>query len=141
MTGLLFNGIKYIRLCNDNALKKKSLYDNIYFTLRDIFVNAESCDDVMAANQYNRQLTGGIYFEERTEHFEYVQMLKQKNFTESLYKWLHNINNSNYFDFTEPENNYLNVDENEYIKFDDWLIQFEELKILLNDEISKNTHI
>ena len=45
--GRIINGIKYIYLINDNEFKKKSLYDNIYFTLRDIFANADLADTFM----------------------------------------------------------------------------------------------
>ena len=39
--GILSNGIKYVELMNDNELKNKSLEDNVYHTLRDIFANAD----------------------------------------------------------------------------------------------------
>jgi hypothetical protein len=60
---------------NDNQFKKKSLYDNVYFTLRDIFANADSADIIMEANGFNRRLTDGICFEVRTERFKYSNEL------------------------------------------------------------------
>jgi hypothetical protein len=38
MAGRLIEGIRYIGLMNDNSFKSKSLEDNVYFTLRDIFL-------------------------------------------------------------------------------------------------------
>jgi hypothetical protein len=135
MPGLLIDGIKYMRLHNDNNFKKKSLYDNIYFTLRDIFVNAESVDDFMEANSYNHKITGGICFEERSENFEYKKVLFQKEFIGDLQRWLESFDKENSFEFTEPEDDdpiFINeIDEKEYIKLEDWWFQFEELKKLI----------
>jgi hypothetical protein len=132
MSGLLIQGIKYIHLCNDNNFKKKSLYDNVYFTLRDIFVNADSHDTCMEANLYNIQLTGGITFEDRTEGFQYQNMLHQKDYVQRLQSWLEYFN-IYYFEFVEPEED-EQIDMKEYIKFDDWWVQFEELRKLIDEQ-------
>ena len=42
----LISGIKYLELHNSRELKKISLEDNVYFTLRDIFLNYEYIDDI-----------------------------------------------------------------------------------------------
>ncbi len=39
MSAIIINGIKYLRLCNGYKLKNLSLEDNVYFSLRDIFIN------------------------------------------------------------------------------------------------------
>lgn len=132
MSGLLIQGIKYIHLCNDNNFKKKSLYDNVYFTLRDIFVNADSHDTCMEANLYNIQLTGGITFEDRTEGFQYQNMLHQKDYVQRLQSWLEYFN-IYYFEFVEPKED-EQIDMKEYIKFDDWWVQFEELRKLIDEQ-------
>ena len=85
--GRLINGVKYIHLMNDNEFKKKSLEDNVYFTLRDIFANADSADTIMEANYFNGRLTGCICFEERTERFQYSNELHQKDYVERLQRW------------------------------------------------------
>ena len=137
MSGRIINGIKYIRLCNDNDFKKKSLNDNVYFTLRDIFVNAESYDDIMAANLYNNKITGDVYFEDRTERFQYSNELYQKYFVERIQRWLKRFN-IHYFEFAEPEDDDLRfVDEKKYMKFDDWWVQFEELRKLIDEQYEK----
>ena len=124
------NGVKYMRLCNDNDFKKKSLYDNVYFTLRDIFVNAESYDDIMAANLYNDKISGGVYFEDRTDKFEYVNLLEQKDFLEKLKKWLKSIRKHDCFEFRESDED---EDAKKYMKLDDWWEQFEKLKQLIEE--------
>ena len=44
MAGKIIDGVKYILLYNENYPKNKSLEDNVYFTLRDIFCNADIND-------------------------------------------------------------------------------------------------
>ena len=128
--GRIIDKIKYICLYNDNELKKKSLEDNVYFTLRDIFNNANCVDTVFAANDYNHTLTNGICFEDRTLTFQYTKILYDKKYLLSLIKFLNYLNIS-YFTFIE---NKPKLQTNEYIKFDEWWIQFKELKKLLNKQ-------
>jgi hypothetical protein len=134
MVGILINGIKYMSLMNDNEFKKKSLYDNVYFTLRDIFANADfhTC---MEANIFNSRLTNNIRFEDRTEIFQYTNALDEKDFLNSLEKWLKPIN-IYWFDFYELEKD-EEIDMKEYIKLDDWMVQLEELKYLIKEQYKK----
>lgn len=46
----IFNNIKYLQLANENYLKSKSLEDNVYFTLRDIFNNVYGMDYCIEVN-------------------------------------------------------------------------------------------
>lgn len=133
--GRIIGGVKYIHLMNDNEFKKKSLYDNVYFTLRDIFSNAESADTIMKVNSFNERLTNNIYFEDRTDNFEYTNELNQKHFVEHLKKWLNSFN-IYYFDFVEPEED-EQIDMKEYMKWDDWWVQFEELRKLIDVQYEK----
>jgi hypothetical protein len=64
-----------MRLHNKNELKKNSLEDCLYFTLRDIFGNAESAVTLMEANAFNRKLTNGVCYEARTPEFQYTNIL------------------------------------------------------------------
>jgi len=48
----IFNDIKYLQLANENNLKSKSLEDNVYFILRDIFNNISGFDNCMEANDF-----------------------------------------------------------------------------------------
>ena len=69
---------------NDNQFKKKSLCDNFYFTLRDIFTNTDSFDICDIANYFNTRLANNICFEDRTERFEYTNLLHEKNYVKYL---------------------------------------------------------
>lgn len=133
--GLIINGVNYMCLMNDNNLKKKSLYDNVYFTLRDIWANANSFDICYDVNLWNDDLTGGISFEERTNHFQYTNKLHQKDYVEKLHKWLQKIN-IYYFEFQEPEEG-EEIDMKEYMTFNDWWVQFEELRNLIDLQYEK----
>ena len=86
MAGRLINSVKHVGLLNDNAFKSKSLEDNVYFTLRDIFWNG-SPDDCFSANHFNSLLTNGVSFEERGENFRYTNVLYDYNldYTKKLY--------------------------------------------------------
>lgn len=131
----LCNGVKYIYLVNDNDFKKKSLCYNVYFTLRDIFANAESVDHLIAANYFIRILTSDIYFEERTETIQCKNMLYQKDYVERLQIWLKSFN-VYCFEFHEPEED-EQIDMKEYMIFDDWWDQFHELRDLIDEQYEK----
>jgi hypothetical protein len=133
--GRLINGVKYIHLMNDNELKKKSLYDNVYFTLRDIFANAESSNTFMETNYFNGRLTNNVSFEDRTERFRYSNELNEISYVSRLHVWL-NYFDIHYFKFVEPEEG-EEIDMKKYMKWDDWWIQFEELKKLVHKQYKK----
>ena len=133
--GRIIDGVKYIHLMNDNDFKKKSLYDNVYFTLRDIFANAESTDTIMEANYFNGRLTNNISFEDRTKSFQYSNELHQKYFVEHLQRWLKRFN-IHYFEFEEPEED-EEIDMKEYMKWDDWWGQFINLRQLIDEQYEK----
>lgn len=111
--------------------------------MRDIFWNG-SCDDCCTANYYNGLLTNNISFEERDESFHYTDVLHNENsdFIQKLYIWLTRYGvygleltkmKHGYFDFDQVEDE---INMNEYMLFDDWWNQFEELlnklKMILN---------
>lgn len=133
--GIIIDGIKYIYLMNDNDFKKKSLYDNVYFTLRDIFANAESSDTVIEANGLNHSLINGISFAERRKEFQYSNVLQEKYFVERLQSWLKHFD-IYCFDFEEPDD-YEKNDMKKYMKLDDWWLQFEELRNLIDKQYEK----
>ena len=76
--GKLINGIKYMCIHDVDEYKKKSLNDQFYFTLRDIFWNTDSFDVMMIINNFNHMLTDGISFDSRTNTFQYTNILYQK---------------------------------------------------------------
>lgn len=133
--GRIIDGIEYMYLMNDNDFKKKSLYDNVYFTLRDIFANAESTDTVFEANSFNHSLTDGVCFEDRTESFQYTNVLHQKDYVDRLQYWLKYFN-IYYFEFIEPEED-EEIDMKDYMKFNDWWDEFKELRKLIDKQYEK----
>jgi len=127
MAGRLINGIQYVGLMNDNSFKRKSLSDNVYFTLRDIFWNGD-VNEVFSVNHYNSLLTNNISFEERNEYFVYTNVLYDYNvdYTKKLFNWLSRLTGykltsnpsgwkDSMFDFLEPEED-EEIDMTEYIK-------------------------
>jgi hypothetical protein len=78
MSGRLINGIRYMYIS-----------DNLYFTLRDIFWNADSSDTCMKVNGYNGMLTNNICFEERSDSFQYKKL--EKTELEKISRWLNYI--------------------------------------------------
>jgi hypothetical protein len=133
------------------------LEDNVNFTLRDIFMNAEEADDAIDCNEFNHQLTNEIDYEDRTDTFTYTNVLQDKAFVEGLIKWLCDIKPSRDFFFTDEIdeddvctfNSTANAggtanacdmlttkwkysdDKCEYITLDSWMENLNELRINL----------
>lgn len=143
MAGRLINGVKHIGLMNDNSFKSKSLEDNIYFTLRDIFWNGDS-EQCMTANHFNSLLTNNICFEERDKNFNYSNVVYDYNsqFTQRLYNWLslYKQKQISMFDFIELEEGDPEVNEiimDKYMKYDDWWDKLQELIKKLEEQLEK----
>lgn len=140
--GKLINGIKYMCIHDVDEYKKKSLNDNFYFTLRDIFWNTDSFDVMMIINNFNHMLTDGISFDSRTNTFQYTNILYQKTELKKILRFLNRIKQTGWFEFIESkdkdeyEDKEESIDE-EYILFDDWWKQFEELRNLLKEQYEK----
>ena len=140
MATRIINDIKYLQLANENHLKNTSLEDNVYFTLRDIFGNVSGIDYCLEANGFLDQLTNGISYQERTIDFTYTNVLNELSYIYRLNNWLSNIKKY-VFDF-EAIYDVLDIEEKKWycatinlFKFDDWWIQFEELKILISQRL------
>jgi len=125
----IFSGEQYMYLHNNNDLKKLSLEDNVYFTLRDLFSNAD-INDCFTVNNFNSLLTNNISYEERDVNFKYTDKLNDKEYVEKLYNYLLRFK-KNYFDAIEYD--YDDDDDilTRYIKIDIWWEQFENLRNLL----------
>jgi len=134
---MIFKNIKYIKLHNHNEYKNESLEDNVYFTLRDIFLNASYIENMFEANQFNSELTNNIYYENRDTDFCYTNVLYNKSFVFHLTQWLSTIKLFD-FEFEVVSTDDTNKEEiDEYIQFDAWFKHFEHLKILLNTRLSE----
>jgi len=107
--------MKYIYLQYDNAHKHKSFEDNVYFTLIDIFNNASSSNLVLRVHDFNHFLK---------DDKGYTRILYDKEYLSVLIHILQRVNESS-FEFI--------VEDGDYIRMDDWLFQFEELKMVLEE--------
>ena len=149
MAARIIDGVRYVGLMNDNSLKSKSLEDNVYFTLRDIFWNGE-VNDLMTVNHFNGLLTNNICFEERDKYFEYTNLLYDYNsdYTKKLYNWLSMLTGykltskpnewkASIFEFLEV-NEDDEIDMEKYIKYDDWWEQLQELMKKLEEQLEKH---
>ena len=138
MATRVFNNIKYLQLVNENNYKNKSLEDNVYFTLRDIFANVSGIDWFMEANGFASELTCGVSYEDRTSDFAYSNALKDNDFIYRLSNWLNCLQKSDFdFDYNTEDDEWY-YDTKNLFKFEDWWSQLEELKILLNKRFAEN---
>jgi len=117
MSGILINRIKYMYINDDNGLKNKSLNDNLYFTLRDIFLNTNTLNTCCQVNLYNGMLTNNISYEERTNTFQYTNVLDQKNEVKQILNLLNRIT-IYWFEFCELEEDEQFVQE-KYMNFNE----------------------
>ena len=138
----LIDGVKYLKLHNSNELKKKSLEDNVYFTLRDVFLNYGDMDDIMEVNYLNSLITNNISFEERDKDFTYANKLMDEQYLSRLIKFLQSIKQTG-FEFEIPDKYwikekktkeyndelewYYDIDMNKYIELNIWMTQFKDL--------------
>jgi hypothetical protein len=146
--GRIINGQKYICLHNKNEFKKLSFEDNMYFTLRDIFLNTNTNKWTDKMNALNKRLIEGIFYEDRQNNFAYAIVLDD-TFNESLIMSNTNPNtnpntclnnlacffdqfNESSFDFEQINDNKIETKTDtymhNYILFEDWWKQFTELK-------------
>lgn len=148
--GLTYNETKYVFLCVPHSFKSLSLEDNVYFTLRDIFMNAKNADDAIECNIFNGHLTNDIGFEDRTDAFTYSNVLQDKRFVEKLLQWLNTCKPKRDFFFTDEIDEddectfsddrlttkwkYSNI-PCEYITLDSWMETFNDLKSKLKERI------
>ena len=145
---ILIDGVKYLKLHNLRELKKLSLEDNVYFTLRDIFYTHRYIDGVLRADDFIGKLTNNISYEDGTEKIEYTNLLMDENFLSSLIEWMKLIRIT---DFETPEHcdtsskkyldelNYwcYNVDMSEYVVLEDWMNDFNKLILELETQLEK----
>jgi hypothetical protein len=130
--GKIINHTNYIYLSEHNEYKKNSLEDNVYFTLRDIFINTEDVNLCIQSNQFNTTLTGDVYFQDRELNFTYSNVLYDRDFLQKLSAWLNGIESSK-LEFNKLEEG-EQTDVGKYMKFEDWWKQFEELRSRLNQQ-------
>ena len=118
---------------DENDFKKLSLEDNFYFTLRDMFWNGNTCDFICDVNEIQNKLTNDISLNERTDLFQYTNLLNNSLEMELILYWLNRIT-PQYFNFEEEEQE---DDVSSYMLFDEWWNQFLELRKLMNEHYEK----
>lgn len=131
--GRIIDGVKYIHILNDNEFKIKSLNDHVYFTLRDIFENAYHYDTILYANRFCEKLTGEIHFlDDMKTTYTYTNILNKKYYLKKLIDWLDSLDIYSFEFILLGENDKINMKE--YIKWQVWWLQFNELKCLLKEK-------
>ncbi len=113
------------------------------------FWNGE-IDDIFSANHYNGLLTNGITFEKRDKYFEYANILYDyvSDYTQKLYDWLIRLTGNkwtskpngwkdNMFEFLEV-NEDDEIDMLDYMKYDDWWDQLQQLIKKLEEQLEKH---
>lgn len=129
---------KYILLSNSNNLKTQSLEDNIYFTLRDVFLNISVEFKMYEANELNVIISNGIYNENRTSDFSYVNLTSEPDLVRNILRFLNEIKQDDFeYETEKSEPDKKSLDFN-YIDFDIWWKQLENLKTALSNFQNKN---
>jgi hypothetical protein len=115
--------------------KKKSLEDNVYVTLREIFINCDSYEKCMRANYYSNKLTNSdrLNTENMTEVNASLQVLHEGIYLASLCNFLHTINPGYFAVRANEEETPTEFD----IPFDEWWNDLEALKRDLQEELEK----
>lgn len=134
MAGKSINGVNHMCLMEPNSLKFKSLEDNLYFTLRDIFWNTTDEYALQAHHLYNL-LSNNVRLEDRTIEFKYVDVLNESDgkYIEDVFCFFQDCLEGNLFVF-DGDNYWSNNDHNhaEYMPFSEWRGQLSKLINLLN---------
>jgi len=122
-----YDGIKYIEIINDKELKLKSLEDNLYCKLNDIYFNIDNLDFIEEADYFNIVLTNGITFPERNSLFKYSNLINNKLYLREIIRFLKNISEYDFYFDKLPIYDLLDLEE--YIQFDIW---YQELKDIIS---------
>ena len=130
----MFN-LEFIELYNDKYLKTLSLEDETYFTMRDLFYNADG-GYAYYGNVFNPILSNNIYYEDRTNDFTYTNVLYNLNFIRKLHLYIKAITpadiryNCKYLRDIIKEGKTMDdcFDKDEYMLFDEWWEDFEKYR-------------
>ncbi len=140
MVGVTWNNKKYLMASSSAYLKSQSIEDNLYFTIREIFLNIEQEFKMYEANEINAKLSNQTPWEDRDDKFKYLQLFKNPDFVTYVLGWLNSIKQTE-FDFEfETARIDLNSDiiTNEYIEFELWWKRLVQLKQDLSNLLNKN---
>lgn len=139
MAGKSIEGVKHMCLMESNCLKFKSLEDNLYFTLRDIFWNAKD-ETALKSHHFYSLLAGNVRLEDRTIDFKYSSILNEHSgeYIEDVCCFFQDCLENKVFVF-DGDNYWSNNDHNpeEYMPFSDWRCQLIKLINLLNAKLNE----
>ncbi len=133
----IFNNDKYIMLHYDNNYKSLSLETNIYFTLKDIYINAIHVDDMCSSIQLNRILVNHLFDDNNINELQNANILNDITYLKKLYCFLNHIHYT-HFEMTfandicdnsgDKQKLYYDIDFDKYIEVSTWFKQLEYLK-------------
>ncbi len=126
--------------CNGAYLKSKSIEDNLYFTIREIFLNIENEFKMYEATDINGKLSNQMVWKNHGDKFSYHKLSTDPDFVTYVFGWLNSIK-PNDFDFEfETVRMDLNSDiiSEDYVEFELWWKRLEQLKQDLSGLFNKN---
>lgn len=129
--------VKYIEIINESNLKYKSLEDNLYCKLNDIYFNVDCIEIIEEAELFNAIITNNINFMERTPNFEYSNILNNKLFLNKIIKFLKKLSIDDFY-FDNYDNLILlkYIDLSEYISYNLWYDDLKNLIMNLEDKMN-----
>lgn len=120
--------MEYISIGRNNNLKTLSLEDNLYYTLEDIFINADTSDLCTYAVYFMNELKEGCYYKSKMMNEKYTDCLNNKEFVSSLNDRIIKYLTPNHLQYDkENDEIYEKMDKNK------WWKQFEELRKQLKE--------
>jgi len=125
--GIIYDGIKYIEIIQDlNDINGKTLEDSVYCMLVEISMNVNNQVFASEADNFVNQLTNNIKFP-RDNSFKYAKILQDKSFLYEFNQWLNFIDIS-LFNFQKIAIYDVSIDIDDYIQFDTWISELNNLK-------------
>ena len=125
--GIIYDGVKYIEIIRDlNDIRDKTEEDLVYCMLVEISMNVNSQICVSEADNYVNRLTNNVKFP-RDNNFKYANILQDKLFLSEFNQWLNLIDKS-LFNFQKIAIYDTSVDIEDYIEFNTWISELDNLK-------------
>lgn len=125
--GIIYDGVKYIEIIRDlNDIRDKTEEDLVYCMLVEISMNVNSQICVSEADNYVNRLTNNVKFP-RDNNFRYANILQDKLFLSEFNQWLNLIDKS-LFNFQKIAIYDTSVDIEDYIEFNTWISELDNLK-------------
>ena len=126
--GIIYEGTKYIEIIQDlNDIRRgKKLEDLVYCMLVEISMNVNSQICVSGADNYINRLTNNVKFP-RDNNFRYANILQDKLFLSEFNQWL-NLIDISLFNFERIPIYDVSIEIEDYIEFNTWILELDNLK-------------